>query len=131
MTSVLRRMTGPLCDAVVGREGSGNVLRELARSNLFVVPLDEQGEWYRYHHLFSDFLLYELKSSQPELVPVLHSRASVWLEDAGYFEGAIRHAIAAADYERAGMLIARHWFGYVFAGQTATVERWLEALPED
>src|SRR5215204_3167906 len=64
-TSVLRRMTGPLCDAVVGRVGSAKVLRELARSNLFVVPLDEQGEWYRYHHLFSDLLLYELKSSRP------------------------------------------------------------------
>ena len=102
VTSVLRRMTGPLCDAVVGRKGSGKLLRELARSNLFVVPLDEQGEWYRYHHLFSELLLYELKSSQPELVPILHNRASVWLEDAGFFEGAIRHAIAAADYERAG-----------------------------
>jgi LuxR family maltose regulon positive regulatory protein len=74
-TSVLRRMTGPLCDAVVGREGSAKLLRELARSNLFVVPLDEQGEWYRYHHLFSDLLLYELKSSRPELVPILHERA--------------------------------------------------------
>ena len=118
MTSVLRRMTGPLCDAVVGREGSGKLLRELARSNLFVVPLDEQGEWYRYHHLFSDMLLYELKSSRPELLPVLHGRASAWSEDAGFFDSAIRHAIAAKDYERASMLIARHWFAYVFTGQT-------------
>jgi LuxR family transcriptional regulator, maltose regulon positive regulatory protein len=129
VTSVLRSMTGPLCDAVVGRKGSGKVLRELARSNLFVIPLDEQGEWYRYHHLFSDLLLYELESSSPELVPILHSRASVWLEDGGFFEGAIQHAIAAADYERVGVLIARHWFGYVLFGQTATVERWLEMLP--
>ena len=128
-TSVLRSMTGPLCDVVVGRKGSGKVLRELARSNLFVVPLDEQGEWYRYHNLFSQFLLYELKSNHPELVPILHTRASVWLEDGGFFEGAIQHAIAAADHERAGVLIARHWFGYVLFGQTATVERWLEVLP--
>jgi LuxR family maltose regulon positive regulatory protein len=70
MTSVLEKMTGSLCDAVVGREGSGMLLRELARRNLFVVPLDEQGEWYRYHHLFSELLLYELRSSRPELVPV-------------------------------------------------------------
>ena len=130
-TSVLRRMTGPLCDVVVGREGSGKVLRELARSNLFVVPLDEEGEWYRYHHLFSDLLLYELRSNQPELVRVLHGRASAWLGGAGFFEENIRHAIAARDYERASMLVARHWYEYVFAGQTATVERWLEALPED
>src|SRR5215212_7418016 len=131
MTSVLRSMTGPLCDAVVGREGSGKVLRELARSNLFVVPLDEEGEWYRYHQLFSEFLLYELKSSRPELVPVLHRRASAWAEGAGFLEPAVRHAIAAADHKRAGMVVARHWFGYVSAGQTATVERWLDALPEE
>jgi LuxR family transcriptional regulator, maltose regulon positive regulatory protein len=131
MTSVLRRMTGALCDAVVGREGSGNLLRELARSNLFVVPLEGQDHFYRFHHLFSDLLLYELRSSQPELVPVLHSRASVWLEDAGYFESAVKHAIAAEDHERVGILIARHWFEYVFAGQTATVEWALGVLPED
>jgi LuxR family maltose regulon positive regulatory protein len=130
-TSVLRTMKGPLCDAVTGREGSARLLRELARSNLFVISLDEQGEWYRYHHLFSELLLYELRSSWPDLVPTLRKRASVWLESAGYFEGAIRQAIAATDYERVGLLIARHWYEYVSAGQTATVERWLESLPEE
>jgi LuxR family transcriptional regulator, maltose regulon positive regulatory protein len=130
-TSVLRRLTGPLCDAVTGREGSAGLLRELARSNLFVVSLDEQGEWYRYHQLFSELLLYELKSSQPDLVPTLRRRASVWLEGAGYIEAAIRQAIAASDFERVGLLITRHWYGYVSAGQTATVERWLAALPEE
>src|SRR5215211_2135193 len=130
-TSVLRRMTGRLCDAVTGREGSATLLRELVSSNLFVVSLDEQGEWYRYHHLFSELLLYELKSSRPNLVPTLRKRASVWLEDAGYFEGAIRQAIEASDYERVGLLVARHWYGNVVAGQTATVQRWLNALPEE
>src|SRR5829696_315977 len=130
MTSVLEKMTGSLCDAVVGREDSDMLLRELARRNLFVVPLDEQGEWYRYHHLFSELLLYELKSSRPELVPILRKRASSWLEDEGFFEGAIRQAITANDYERVALLITRHWYGYVVAGQTATVQRWLEALPE-
>jgi LuxR family maltose regulon positive regulatory protein len=86
-TSVLRTMTGPLCDAVTGKEGSAGLLRELTRSNLFVVSLDEQGERYRYHHLFSELLLYELKSSRPDLVPTLRRRASVWLEDAGFFGG--------------------------------------------
>src|SRR5215212_7745437 len=118
-TSILRMMNGPLCDAVTGREDSAGLLRELARSNLFVISLDEQGEWYRYHHLFSELLLYELRSSRPDLVPTLRKRASVWLEGAGYFEGAIRLAIVATDYERAGLLIARHWYGYVSAGQTA------------
>src|ERR687890_840828 len=130
MTSVLEKMTGPLCDAVVGREDSAMLLRELARSNLFVVPLDEQGEWYRYHHLFSELLLYELKSGRPELVPLLRGRASVWLEDAGFFDEAIRHALVAEDYERGSMLIVRHWLGYVLSGQIATVEAWLEPLPE-
>src|SRR5829696_6095461 len=130
-TSVLRTMTGPLCDAVTGREDSTMLLRELARSNLFVVSLDEQGEWYRYHHLFSELLLYELKSSQLDLVPTLRKRASVWLEGAGFFERAIQQAIVAADYERVGLLITRHWYAYVSAGQTATVQRWFESLPEE
>src|SRR5215207_652459 len=129
-TSVLRTMKGPLCDAVTGRKDSAVLLRQLARSNLFVVSLDEQGEWYRYHHLFCELLLYELKSSQLDLVPTLRNRASVWLEGAGFFEGAIRQAILAADYERVGLLIARHWYGYVSAGQTVTVQQWLESLPE-
>jgi LuxR family maltose regulon positive regulatory protein len=130
-TSILRTMTGPLCGAVTGREDSTKLLRELAHSNLFVVSLDEQGEWYRYHHLFSELLLYELKSGRPDLVPSLRGRASVWLEDAGFFEEAIRQAIEANDYKRVGLLIARHWYGYVSAGQTATVQRWLESLPEE
>ncbi len=130
-TSVLRRMTGPLCDAVMDRQGSDKLLRELARSNLFVVSLDEEGEWYRYHHLFSELLLYELKGSRPDLEPILRKRAGVWLEGAGYFEGAIRQAIAAADYQRVGLLITRHWYAYVSAGQLATVQRWLEYLPEE
>jgi LuxR family maltose regulon positive regulatory protein len=129
-TSVLAEMAGPLCDEVVGREGSGALLDELARSNLFVVALDENGGWYRYHHLFSDLLLYELKSSRPELLPVLHERASAWFEVKGIYEDAIRHAMAASDYERAGMLISRHWFRYAVTGQLASLERWLEALPE-
>ena len=129
-TSILRKMTGSLCDAVVGRKGSSKLLRELSRRNLFVSPLDGRDEWYRHHQLFSEFLLYELKSSRPELVPDLHRRASAWLEGEGYFDSAVRQAIAAQDYERVGMLVARHWYGYVLAGQMRTVQGWLEALPE-
>jgi LuxR family transcriptional regulator, maltose regulon positive regulatory protein len=130
-TSVLSKMTGSLCDEVVGGEGSGELLDELARSNLFVVALDEYGGWYRYHHLFSDLLLYELKRSRPDLMPVLHGRASAWFEEEGLFEDAIRHALASSDYERAGKLLARHWFRYAVTGQLASLERWLEALPDD
>jgi LuxR family transcriptional regulator, maltose regulon positive regulatory protein len=130
-TSVLRRLTGPLCNAVTGRQDSASLLRELGRSNLFVVSLDDQDEWYRYHHLFSELLLYELKSSRPDLEPDLRVRASEWLEGAGLFEGAVTQAFEAGDFGFAGMLIARHWRGYVFAGQTATVQRWLESLPRE
>ena len=130
-TSVLRTMAGPLCDAVTGREDSAKLLRELARSNLFVVSLDHQGEWYRYHHLFAELLLYELRGSRPDVVPTLRKRASAWLEGAGYFEGAIGQAIVATDYERAGLLAARHWYGYVLAGQSTTVQWWLESLREE
>ena len=129
-TSVLRRLTGPLCDAVTGRGGSGKHLRDLAGSNLFVVSLDEQGEWYRYHHLLSELLLYEIRSTEPELVPTLRERASEWLEGEGYFESAIRQATEAEDHERVGLLIARHWYGYAVTGHAASVERWLGSLPE-
>jgi LuxR family maltose regulon positive regulatory protein len=130
-TSVLRRMTGPLCDAVVGGKGSGVLLDRLARSNLFVVPLDDHGGWYRYHHLFAELLTYELMGSNPDLLPLLHGRASVWFDRAGMYESAIQHALAGEDYERAGILISRHWFRYALTGQLASLERWLEALPED
>ncbi len=130
-TSVLERMSGPLCDEVLKTEGSGVLLREFGHSNLLVVPLEDGGRWYRYHRLFADFLLYELKNTHPNLVPVLNGRASAWFEREGMLEKAIEHARAAEDYERAGQLIARHWFGYVATGQTATVRAWLDALPED
>jgi LuxR family maltose regulon positive regulatory protein len=129
-TSILSTMKGPLCDAVTGREDSAMLLRDLARSNLFVVSLDEEGGWYRYHHLFSEMLLNELTGTEPDLVPILRGQAGAWLEDEGFVEGAIRQATAAEDYERVGLLIARHWRGYVFSGQTATVQRWLGSLPE-
>ena len=128
-TSVLERMSGPLCDEVLRTESSGALLREFGHSNLLVVPLDDGGQWYRYHRLFADFLLYELKNTHPKLVPVLQGRASAWFEREGMLEKAIEHATAAEDHERAGQLVARHWFGYVATGQTATVRGWLDALP--
>ena len=130
-TSVLERMSGPLCDEVLVMEGSGKLLRELAHSNLLVIPLDDGREWYRYHRLFADFLLYELKNTDSRLVPVLHGRASIWFEREGHLDKAIEHAAAAGEYERAGRLIARHWFGYVVTGHMATLQGWLDALPED
>ena len=130
-SSILEHLSGSLCDAVVGRAGSAGFLRLLERSNLFLVPLDERRKWYRYHHLFRELLRLELRYSEPELVPVLHGRASAWYRDSGAVDEAIHHATAAADTAEAAELIARHWLSYVNAGQAASVSGWLDGLPEE
>jgi LuxR family transcriptional regulator, maltose regulon positive regulatory protein len=130
-TSILEHFSGSLCDAVLDSEGSTETLRELERWNLFVVPLDERREWYRYHHLFADLLRVELKREEPELIPTLHGRASEWYRDTGIVAEAIRHATLAGDVEGARRLILRHWVSYVNSGQVALVAAWLDALPEE
>jgi LuxR family maltose regulon positive regulatory protein len=130
-TSILERLSGPLCDAVLDTEGSAGVLDELERSNLFLVPLDDHGEWYRYHHLFAQLLRLELGYREPELLPLLHRRAAGWHQRAGDVEEAIRHATAAGEPAEAGALIARHWLGYWRRGRLVAVARWLDGLPEE
>ena len=88
-TAVLERMSGPLCDAVLKQSGSGDTLTHLAASNLLLVPLDRRGEWYRYHHLFRDMLLAQLRRSEPDLVPVLYRRAAAWHERSAIPAGAL------------------------------------------
>jgi anti-anti-sigma factor len=107
-TSVLERLSGPLCDEVLETEGSAELLRELERSNLFLVPLDDHREWYRYHQLFGKLLRLELGDREATLVPVLHRRAAAWHRQAGNVDDAIYHATAAGDFAEAGALIARH-----------------------
>jgi LuxR family maltose regulon positive regulatory protein len=130
-TSVLERLSGPLCDAVLETQGSAELLRELEASNLFVVPLDTRRQWYRYHQLFADLLRLQLGAREPELVPVLHRRAAAWHRQAGNVDEAIGHASAAGDLAEAGALIARHWAAHWLGGQRATVARWLERLPDE
>jgi LuxR family transcriptional regulator, maltose regulon positive regulatory protein len=130
-TSVLQRLSGPLCEAVTQNQNSAEVLRQLDRANLFVVSLDDRREWYRYHHLFGELLQHELAASEPELAPVLHRRASVWYRDSGFPEEAIHHAIAAGEVAEVGELIARHWISYVDRWRIVTVRSWLRALPEE
>jgi LuxR family transcriptional regulator, maltose regulon positive regulatory protein len=129
-TSVLERLSGPLCDAVLEAEGSAEVLGELERSNLFLVPLDDRREWYRYHHLFAQLLGLELAGREPGLLPVLHRRAAAWHRRAGNLDEAIHHASAAGDFTEAAALIAGHWLGCWRRGGQATVARWLDELPE-
>jgi LuxR family transcriptional regulator, maltose regulon positive regulatory protein len=130
-TSVLRRLSGPLCDAMLEAEGSSLRLKELERSNMFLVPLDDHREWYRYHQLFAELLRLELASREPGLVPVLHRRAAAWHRFAGDVDEAIYHATAAGEFGEAGELIASHWLAYWRRGRRATVTRWLEGLPEE
>jgi LuxR family transcriptional regulator, maltose regulon positive regulatory protein len=130
-TSVLERLSGPLCDAVLEAQGSAELLGELEGSNLFVVPLDDRRQWYRYHQLFADLLRLQLRAREPGLVPVLHRRAAAWHQAAGNVDEAIGHASAAGDLAEAGTLIARHWATFWLGGQRATVARWLEGLPEE
>ena len=130
-TSVLERLSGPLCDAVLQTEGSAQVLGELERSNLFLIPLDDQRRWYRYHHLFAQLLGLELGHREGGLVPVLHRRAAAWHRQAGNLDQAVHHAGAAGDFSEAAAMIARHWLGYWRRGRQATVARWLDGLPEE
>jgi LuxR family maltose regulon positive regulatory protein len=130
-TSVLDRLSGPLCDAVLDTQGSAALLVELERSNLFLLSLDDHREWYRYHQLFAGLLRLELTAREPGLLPVLHRRAAAWYRAAGGIDQAIHHATAAGDYAQAAGLIAQHWLGRWRQGQGATVARWLDGLPEE
>src|SRR3989440_4463184 len=104
-TSILDRLSGPLCDAVTGQDGGKAKLTALERGNLFLVPLDDRRRWYRYHQLFADVLQARLLDEQPDDVPELHQRASAWYEQNGEPSEAIRHALAAQDWERAADLV--------------------------
>jgi len=129
-TSVLERLSGPLCDAVLQTDGSEKVLEELEHSNLFLIPLDDQRRWYRYHHLFGQLLRLELSHREAALIPTLHQRAAAWHQGAGNVDQAIHHATAAGEFTEAAALIARHWLGYWRRGRRAAVARWLDGLPD-
>jgi LuxR family transcriptional regulator, maltose regulon positive regulatory protein len=130
-TSILQRLSASLCDAVLETDNSGELLAELEQANLFLIALDDHRQWYRYHHLFAQLLRLELTEGEPTLAPALHRRAAAWFEDAGDAEAAIHHAAAAGEFAHAGALIARHWLAYARRGRIATVQRWLDGLPND
>jgi LuxR family maltose regulon positive regulatory protein len=126
--SVLDRMCGSLCDAVLDRKGSERVLEELERRNLLVVPLDRHREWYRYHHLLRDLLQSELRRRDPDLVRDLHFRAAAWYEANAMPEAAIEHAQAAGDYDRVARLLLELAQPVWAGGRVQTVLRWMEWL---
>ncbi|WP_411374207.1 LuxR C-terminal-related transcriptional regulator [Arthrobacter sp. MPF02] len=129
-TAVLDRLTGPLCDAVTGRDGGSTMLVNLERANLFVVPLDDRREWYRYHHLFADVLRGRLLSEEPDQVPLLHRRASQWYESRDHLANAIRHALEGRDFGRAARLVERALPLLRRSRQDAVLFGWLAALPD-
>lgn len=134
-TSILERFCSDLCDQVVyGKSSSGNsqlILNELEQGNMFLVPLDNRRQWYRYHHLFGEMLRHSLQRSSPDQVPELHRRASQWLEANGFTPEAVKHALAAGDYEFVGHLLDLHAMRIVFQGQGGLVIGWCKALPEE
>ena len=129
-TSVLERLTGALCDEVTGGGGSGPVLEQLERDNVFVVPLDSERCWYRYHHLFADVLRARLVSEQPDVVPTLHRRASGWYAAHQLVPDAVRHALAAGDFDRAAYLVEAALPDLRRARQDSLLLGWARSLPE-
>ena len=130
-TSILGRLSGPLCDAVTGQDGGKAMLAALDRGNLFLVPLDDRRRWYRYHHLFADVLQARLLDEQPGQVPDLHRRASAWYQQNGEPSEAISHALAARDFDRAADLVELAIPAMRITRQEATVHGWLKALPDE
>ncbi|UKA64680.1 LuxR C-terminal-related transcriptional regulator [Arthrobacter sp. FW306-04-A] len=130
-SSILDRLTGPLCDAVTGGDDGSRMLLDLERANLFMVPLDDRREWYRYHHLFAEVLRARLLSEQPEQIPLLHQRASGWHERQGMMGEAVRHALAALDFDAAVRLMELALPAIRRNRQDAMLFAWLKALPDD
>jgi LuxR family maltose regulon positive regulatory protein len=130
-TSILDRMSGPLCDALMDREDGQEMLESLERANLFTIPLDEERRWYRYHHLFSEFLRERLHRTRPDQEPRLHRKASTWYEHDGLVHEAVDHALAAADLETAARLVEENFRDMLAHGEATLLLNWLEELPEE
>jgi LuxR family maltose regulon positive regulatory protein len=130
-TSILDRFTAPLCDAVTGRNDGHKTLLALEQANLFIVPLDESRQWYRYHRLFADLLRHRLETESPDDTARLHKRACRWYADNGFPADAIRHALAASDWESAADLILSIHASLLKRGEVVTLLEWFQALPDE
>jgi LuxR family maltose regulon positive regulatory protein len=130
-TSILEQMTAPLCTAVTGRGNSQAILTQLEGANLFLVPLDDERCWYRYHHLFADLLRVRLQQTQSEQISILHRRASEWFASNDLIPEAVSHALAANEFERVVNLLAGNALAMIYQGELRTLVTWLEALPDE
>jgi LuxR family transcriptional regulator, maltose regulon positive regulatory protein len=130
-SSVLDRLSGSLCDALLECEGSASALAELARSSLPVWPADPTHEWYRLHGLFREMLRTELRRAEPEVQPELHQRAGAWHSRSGDVDRAIDHALGAGDLDRAGELLWANLPAYLGQGRNDAIQRWLSRAPAE
>ena len=130
-TSILDRLSGPLCDAVTNQQDGKEMLMVLERGNLFVVPLDDKRGWYRYHHLFADVLRAHSMEEQPDRVPTLHRRAAAWFEENNMAAEATEQARAAGDHEAVARLLAANYEEFQRIGRFASISSWLASLPEE
>ena len=128
MVSILDRFSAPLCDHVVGITDSAAILHDLERSNLFLVPLDDERQWFRFQHLFAAVALSELEITRPGHLATLHARAAEWFRSHGHVGEAVKHSMAAGNTEEAAGLVQANWLQYVDAGRDATVLAWLDSL---
>jgi LuxR family maltose regulon positive regulatory protein len=129
-TSILGRLSGSLCDAVTGQQGGQALLETLEPANLFLISLDEERHWYRYHHLFADLLHNRLQQTEPALVPELHRRASFWYQEHDLPVEAVRHVLASGDVEQAARLIEQCALEVIRQGQNHLLLNWLHTLPD-
>ncbi len=129
-TSILNRLTGSLCDALTGQENGQESLARLDRANLFIIPLDEERHWYRYHHLFTELLQQRLHQSRPDFIPDLHSRASKWYSQNGFVHEAIKHSLKAKDYDHVNELIKELAIDIIQQGDHTSVVEWINEMPE-
>lgn len=130
-TSILERLTGDLCDQVIGRDDSQQVLEKLEKSNLFLIPLDEKRKWYRYHKLFRDLLIHRLTLDHAGLIPELQRKASHWHEQNNWMSLAIDYALAASEHNRAAALISRQAEHILMRSEVNTYQRWVSQLPPE
>ncbi len=130
-TCILERLCAPLCDSLTGRQDGRTMLERLESANLFLLPLDQDRRWYRYHPLFSDLLVRQLREKSPAAPPDLHRRAADWFEQNNDPAGAIHHALAAKEFERAAQIVDRNFFDMLARSELGTLIKWLRALPDE
>lgn len=131
-TSILDRMCPALCDAITYEpSGADTILKYLEQANIFIIGLDDESTWYRYHHLFQDFLRKQLQRKEPDRLPFLHRAASEWFAVNGYLREAVQHAFLTGDWEYAASCVEQHGVWMMLRGEVSTVHEWCAAFPEE